>query len=1266
MDGLDPGGVVVPKVVVDRYRKRIKSEDINRAQANYAKAATAGALAGLVARFKQMPARHRATAGAAAGILAEGIVRAAGKASKDPYGERSHTAKTSEQIPAAAGLVLAGTLGYRRLKRAAREFEQEETEKTEIFSQSPLLPLLSPVKFFEIPVRLRAKLIAAAALAGGITAADAATRAAFPGDEDRKKAAVKGLKEGALYGSVLAGSEPVLRKIAMKFSRLRNAECGVRNKKQIFEFRALTPNVQRRTSNVEAVDEEDLARQRRRLALYAGGALAGAGALALLARSGRAITPVSAAIKPAGRGTLERLAQANALRNARGYVHLKPMMPGGRKRFDKLPAGTQMKTGKFAGLAVNPNLSSGEKRKFRQAVGKIRAEHKFEWKQKTSNAPATAGKLCPTPNRKFAVANVEFARGDRVKKVLAYLLNPSGREKLRRVIENRGGPQRAMPNLALKMYRRDPYTNPFVAKRAMGLERRLRNAVEFNLTPAKLNAPVQSDDTIRNPFYKKPTLRRAQTFPQFKDLVKPRFKMRTVKIADLSSHQPLLEKEKVEKFTGRKTKGTLPIVHDTGDNWHIHDGNHRLAVLKNIGRKTAKVKVIRIALERKLRNAVEFMYAAGAAQPQNDLPDWVQIRRGNAKRRDRIKTAAEVAGLAGGTATIAGAVHAAITRRKAVKSLKDYLRGVGLGRKLRIVPQARDGIRNVIEFKRREQLREGGKSEAEKGSGRFVDPISVAAGLRPGYSISPGGERRFYGGASGGDLAITHAQVLRSAYHHGGSIRKIAHRAGNLVRDTADVAAGNPRRADAYGRPQRREWEKPWFGRAVRDAALGSAVLGGALALKNSPKLRGHVLAAGAEVRRKVNKMIPDFFADWGPGVKVTEFDIRMGVVKRALRGMLQKSGAPIVRSNNFPMPAYVPRLKNRLQRAIMESAGIKQHSVSMPRFKGLLSDTSFLPKPMQEVAKHPAYAALHESAHALDPKLRAVAGGAQLHPSEHRKLLRNEVTANKIASRHLKQAGASSGELGEWRQRAHKQMSGGYRWPFVTIRAGGIPFSGLATPTISEAKQVLRKDPWLRKKNIGFETNFSSVPFKFGGKIDYARQNAMYEWAKHLRRGVRRKAGLPLRPAIAGSLPAKPSNVVKGFSRRNRSRNMNRNRSRSRSRITNKSKNRIVFGRNLTRAHIPIRVTEFDDIANWAGWDVRDPRGRSARVFAPGSRKRQRREKEWHERIDNQRRLLGALAAIGTVGGIGGGILIGRKAFPKVIRAPSKGSSALWKSHSA
>jgi hypothetical protein len=92
-------------------------------------------------------------------------------------------------------------------------------------------------------------------------------------------------------------------------------------------------------------------------------------------------------------------------------------------------------------------------------------------------------------------------------------------------------------------------------------------------------------------------------------------------------------------------------------------------------------------------------------------------------------------------------------------------------------------------------------------------------------------------------------------------------------------------------------------------------------------------------------------------------------------------------------------------------------------------------------------------------------------------------------------------------------------------------------------------------------------------------------------------------------------------------------------------------------------KLRELDAIAEYEGWDVRDPRGRSARVFAPGSRKRERRPKEWHEKTENERKLWKAGIAAGVLGGVGvtlvgqrlvsGKSLIPSRFMPKKVTPP-------------
>jgi len=90
-------------------------------------------------------------------------------------------------------------------------------------------------------------------------------------------------------------------------------------------------------------------------------------------------------------------------------------------------------------------------------------------------------------------------------------------------------------------------------------------------------------------------------------------------------------------------------------------------------------------------------------------------------------------------------------------------------------------------------------------------------------------------------------------------------------------------------------------------------------------------------------------------------------------------------------------------------------------------------------------------------------------------------------------------------------------------------------------------------------------------------------------------------------------------------------------------------------------RVLNFDMDAAMAGWDVRDPRGKSARVFAPGSRQRYRRPKEWHEKKENRDKIAAALIATAGIAGLAGGVKIGKKLalkkkLPVTPPAPSAG----------
>jgi hypothetical protein len=72
--------------------------------------------------------------------------------------------------------------------------------------------------------------------------------------------------------------------------------------------------------------------------------------------------------------------------------------------------------------------------------------------------------------------------------------------------------------------------------------------------------------------------------------------------------------------------------------------------------------------------------------------------------------------------------------------------------------------------------------------------------------------------------------MIRGFYNEGKGLHKWGTRAARLAGDTGDVFAGNPRKRDASGRPQKREWEKSWFKNAGQVLAAAAAVVTAAAA----------------------------------------------------------------------------------------------------------------------------------------------------------------------------------------------------------------------------------------------------------------------------------------------------------------------------------------------------------------------------------------------------------------------------------------------------
>jgi hypothetical protein len=146
--------------------------------------------------------------------------------------------------------------------------------------------------------------------------------------------------------------------------------------------------------------------------------------------------------------------------------------------------------------------------------------------------------------------------------------------------------------------------------------------------------------------------------------------------------------------------------------------------------------------------------------------------------------------------------------------------------------------------------------------GTFASPVRSAYGVEGDLLANHDGTKPDFG----------QAQMIRGFYNEGKGIHKWGTRAARLAGDTGDVFAGRPRRRDASGRPQKREWEKSWFKNAMGAAAAGGALAGGAFVTSKTawgrkhvqPKLK-HIIGAAAKEGYRIfsAKVKPHFFDDW-------------------------------------------------------------------------------------------------------------------------------------------------------------------------------------------------------------------------------------------------------------------------------------------------------------------------------------------------------------------------------------------------------------------
>ena len=1230
---MDPATGLPPRVATDRYKKKLREEDHDRGDANYAKAGLAGALLAAALKSKRLTLGKRAAIGGAAGLALQGAVRSAGAGTKDVFGERSRAAKKTEKIVPYTGLIAAGVLGARRIRSAVYLPKR--------FSRS------ASVIEFAISPALKRKLIAGASLGSGIAIADAATSASFPAGETRQQAAIEGLKRGSVYGGVLAVSEPLIdARLVRALKRARiikqlsrpmffivkkdgdrlhdeitgGIEGGIgvlATDKLIHHPGSLLSKVrsigtdlktplaagvpgkflkgaavgavatgaigalvsalhkkrqERRTDlsrpiffirNVRPTHEEDLHRQRRSLGLLAGGAVAAVGGLALLARHGRgenAVRELKQSLRkmPVGRGTPERLAQANAHAADRGYIHLKPMDSRQRKRFDKLPPGTQAEAGRMEKLTRNPNLSNDERKTARQRYGAFRspkqnnfargdilARSRFLHPIERAAASGHAAVLKSTLAGEIGVPGEAFT--------------PELIQKLRKHLAHRANVDR-------------------YNKRDMPFKKMLFSAFVKDVAFKDLPAAVRKDISA---FVKaKP------------DTMFSHYGMVTKELVHKADpHNLKTARSNVAKLTHKAARNEVherkATKHILVNNDRIVDGHHFLAKAER-GGVTGSLHVIdltpsRFQLSRGTKAAPTLlMYPAGGELPTGagGLPDFIAMR----KRRDARHRLHVVEGAAAGGLVAAAGLHVA---RRFIKA-----------RKL-------SDSRPLIFFRQRQQLRD------EDGD-RFSNPLLAAAkGTRVYARTGPGpGDRVSYGGSDGA-LPVAHGQVIRAAYNKARGVRKWGGRGLNLAGDVGDVIAGRPRKVDYAGRPKQREWEKSYAKRTAQTALIGAAGLGLVVAARKNPALAEKaVFKPLRKARAWVNKRAPDIFASRRFISPLVELATRLGF--NGFTGPIHYLDRTYTGAFFFDEAGRAEKKSSSLRRAV----GVGAAAVGVSLLPGAV--------PILKIQGR-----------------RLLRAGGIKSANYHGKFVADYIDAaqgalntgipGRVAGRIISAAKTNPGG------RVSRAMGGDFQVSHdARFRAGHLEALkhwdwevaehfkhkgkvGEMTPG-STLKGLTRLATGRAKTHAAIAHHIEQGGMNERDAIRHVATNVADPHVKNYFRTLStQKAGAANHYArVAGLAPALVAGGAAGAVAVSRKK------------------------QNLARRVLKQEIY-FDAWAEQNGWDVRDPRGRSARVFAPGSRKRERREKEWHETTAGRAKIHLALGAVAASAALGTGILIGR-----------------------
>lgn len=547
------------------------------------------------------------------------------------------------------------------------------------------------------------------------------------------------------------------------------------------------------------------------------------------------------------------------------------------------------------------------------------------------------------------------------------------------------------------------------------------------------------------------------------------------------------------------------------------------------------------------------------------------------------------------------------------------------------------------QFGGREQLKDIDRSS-------FLDPLDVFIGRKKGYTAEQvkkyNREKNWLSDVKSGKKKATpeaiqaaedimrdirgnptkaaHGQVIRSALRKGDTVRKVTERGGGLLKDAAKELRGEAREKDRWGREKKREWEKPWFSR-TKNQLIGAVTLGGgALALRKYPKVRAKMDRVIRVGQRKVNEYIPDFFPGVEPLRKKGQKTVATVQAKRqqAAQAKVAKTQAIVNQAGQnisqqaaaakSAKPVKASQPKPAAQPASAPAAASPAPAPAKPAVSK--------PAASKPAAAAPAPASKPAAAKPADKSVRAPVKPAASSPAPAQPAA-SPWSASKLANEPLKPTAAEA---------AVKKAASQAKKPKT-------PKQGVSQPKKPEYDGKTGK--WKFDRLLARAlTQFMEKPFAGYNPKRHARTGGLND---SFRKSYNREHGSNLKRPVT----TPPSKLKPGSEAAGRRKSFCARMSGMQG-PTSKGGKLTPKGAALRRWNCAAiqALTQFADPLE-VGWDIRDARGRSARVFAPDAGVRDRRPKRWHERVENERKLWAGAALTGTgLGAAAMGKLLGKQ----------------------